>query len=276
MIKINFIFKILYIYLLIIIIHLNCKTFGQTSSEVLPGKNYFDPNFKCERGLLDKEKNLVYIKLRDEVRKNFPPIKTKPFMVIAGESTMALFQQEIYQQYLEGYEIINRAIGGETTILLITNLNEDIISLNPDVILISIGGNDLLGGRCINNIINNINLILYTIRSKLPDTYIIFASVPPVLSWKVNNISPYLNQKIQSLLEIYPKTIYFDLWEILAEEEKPILQQQYYRNVTDFPLAKYDLLHFNTKGYVEIAKRLKPILDNIYQEKYGSISPSKK
>jgi len=243
----------------------NCRTFGQ--NEPLPGKNYFDPNFQCEKGLLNKEKNMVYLKLREEVRKNFPTVEKNPFMVIAGESTMALFSAEIYQEYLSNYSIVNRAIGGETTLLLLTSLENDIIALQPDVILISIGGNDLLEGRCISNIINNINLIFYNIRLKLPDTYIIFVSIPPVLSSKVNSISPYLNQRIQNLLSIYPKTIYFDLWEILAEEDKPLLQEKFYRKITDFPLAKYDLLHFNTKGYEEIAKRLKPILDKIYQEK---------
>ncbi|GIX43050.1 MAG: hypothetical protein KatS3mg129_2783 [Leptospiraceae bacterium] len=191
-------------------------------------------------------------------------------MVIAGESTMALFKPEIYNKYLGDYTIINRAIGGETTALFLTSMDEDIIALKPDVILISIGGNDLLGGRCINTIISHMNLIFYNIRIKLPDTYIIFASIPPVLSWKVNSISPYLNQKIQQILSLYPKTIYFDLWEILAEEEKPVLQKEFYRKVIDFPLAKYDLLHFNTKGYEEIAQKLKPILDKIYEEKYGN------
>jgi lysophospholipase L1-like esterase len=254
----------LLIFVFVIFLY-NCRTFGQ--SEPLPGKNYFDPNFQCEKGLVNKEKNLTYLKLREEVRKNFPPVEKNPFMVIAGESTMALFTPEIYQEYLSNYTIVNRAIGGETTLLLLTSLENDIIALKPDVILISIGGNDLLEGRCINNIINNVNLIFYNIRLKLPDTYIIFVSIPPVLSSKVNSVSPYLNQRIYNLLITYPKTIYFDLWEILAEEDKPLLQEKFYRKISDYPLAKYDLLHFNTKGYEEIAKRLKPILDKIYQEK---------
>ncbi len=189
-------------------------------------------------------------------------------MVITGESTLALFPQEIYQKFLPEYNIVNRAIGGETTVLYLLNIEEDILSLNPDIILISIGGNDLLGGRCLNQIINNLNLIFYKIRTRLPETYIIFASIPPVLSWKVNTISPYVNQKIQNLLMLYPKTIYLDLWDILAEEEKPELSEKFYRKLDIFPLSEYDKLHFNIKGYEEIAKKLKPILGSIYKEKY--------
>ncbi len=248
----------------------NCKTFGQSikiNNDTLPGKNYFDPTFKCEKNFLDKEKNLAYIQLRETIRSQFPVVKEKPFLVISGESTMALFHTEDFKEF-QNYKIVNRAIGGETTVLLLSVLDSDIISLQPDVILISIGGNDLIGGRCINNIVNNINLIIFNIRLKLPETYIIFASVPPVLSPKVNSISPYLNQKIQSLLKNYPKTIYLDLWEILSEEERPILNKEFHRKVENFPLDKYDQLHFNTKGYEEVAKQLKPILDKIYQEKY--------
>lgn len=261
-------FIILLIYTLSLI---SCKTIGQTlrsDRETLPGKNYFDPSFKCEKDLLEKEKNLVYLQLRDSVRKQFPVVQEKPFLVLAGESTMALFPIEDFKEYFQDYKIVNRAIGGETTVLLLSVLESDIISLQPDVILISIGGNDLIGGRCINNIINNINLILFNIRFKLPETYVIFASVPPVLSPKVNSISPYLNQKIQSLLKNYPKSIFLDLWEILSEQERPILNKEYFRKIENSLIEKYDQLHFNTKGYEEIVKQLKPILDQIYQEKY--------
>lgn len=250
--------------LLFFYLFLNCKTF---SEQPLPGKNYYDPTFECEKGLLNKEKNIVYLKLREEIRKNFIKPEEKPFLVIAGESTLALFQKEIYEEHLKEYKIVNRAIGGETTMLFLSSMNEDLLSLEPDVILVSIGGNDLIEGRCVSTIVNNINIILFNIRQKLPNTYIIFVSIPPVLSWKINSISPILNKKIENLLKFYPNTIYFDLWEILSDEEKPILNKKFYREL-NIPLKEYDKLHFNTEGYIEISKKLKPILDKIYQEKY--------
>ncbi|MFN3603201.1 MAG: SGNH/GDSL hydrolase family protein [Leptonema sp. (in: bacteria)] len=243
---------------------LHCKTYGETS---LPGKNYYDPLFECEKGLLKKEKNLVYLKLREEIRKNFSLVQVKPFLLIAGESTLALFPKEIYEEYLKEFKIVNHAIGGETTLLFLSSMEQDLISLKPDVILISIGGNDLIEGRCISTIVHNINIILFTIHIKLPETYVIFVGIPPVLSWKINSISPILNKKIESLIKSYPNMLYIDLWEILSDEDKPALKQDFYREL-DVPLKEYDKLHFNKKGYEEISKKLKPILEKIYNEKY--------
>ncbi|MCS7204112.1 MAG: GDSL-type esterase/lipase family protein [Leptospiraceae bacterium] len=260
--------KVKFFIVFIFFIFSYCKTLGEEFDQSEPGKNYFEPGFECKRGFLEKETNVFYLKLRENIRKNFPPVKEKPFLVIAGESTSALFESEIYRSYFPEYNVVNRAIGGETTILFLTSMDEDILALKPDVIFLSIGGNDLLGGRCLNLIINNLNLIFYKISQQSPDTYIIFASIPPVLSWKVNTITPYFNQKIQNLLKQYPKAIYFDLWEILSDEEVPKLREEYYRKNTDFLSTGYDKLHFNQKGYEEIAKKLKPILDQIYKEKY--------
>lgn len=243
---------------------IHCKTFGQ---QPLPGKNYHDLNFECEKGILNKEKNLIYLQLREEIRKTFTPVLEKPFLLLAGESTIALFPKEVYEEFFKDYKIINRAIGGETTMLFLTSMDQDLLSIKPDVILISLGGNDLIEGRCISNIVNNIHIILYKIHISLPDTYVIYASVPPVLSWKINSISPILNKKIETLVKSFPKMIYLDLWEILSDEEKPVLKQNFLREAP-IPLRDYDKLHFNTKGYEEISKQLKPILEKIYNEKY--------
>lgn len=249
---------------IILLILTHCKTFGE---QPLPGKNYHDLTFECEKGLLNKEKNLVYLKLREEIRKTFTPIQEKPFLLLSGESTIALFPKELYEEFFKDYKIVNRAIGGETTMLFLTSMEQDLLSLKPDVILISLGGNDLIEGRCISNIINNIHIILYKIHTSLPDTYVIFASIPPVLSWKVNTISPILNKKIENLINSYPNMIYLDLWEILADEEKPVLKESFLREAP-IPLKEYDKLHFNAKGYEEISRRLQPILEKIYNQKY--------
>lgn len=232
------------------------------------GKNYFEPGFRCERGFLKKETDPVYLKIRADYRNAFSPVNERPFIVFAGESTIALFRKEIYEKYFSGYTAVNRAIGGETTVLFLTSMEEDILSLKPDVIVLSLGGNDLLGGRCLNTILNNLNLIFFKIKERLPETRIVFVSIPPVLSWKVNTITPYFNQKVQKLLRQYPGTYYLDLWEILSDEEVPRLREEFYREMEGI-LQGYDELHFNNKGYEEIAKHLKPILDSIYTEKYS-------
>ncbi len=262
---INFIIKMILIFLSIA----SCYSFNKNlvGNPSVPGKNYFDPTFECKKGFLKKEENLVYLKIRDEIRKQFPKPEKKPFLLMTGESTIALFAKDIYEKIYTDYYILNRAIGGETTLLYLLNLEEDIISLKPDVILISIGGNDLLEGRCLSIVVNNLNIILFKIKSALPDTYIIFAGIPPVLSWKINSISPIYNQKVQELLKHYPKTIYFDMWAVLADEDKPHLAEQYIAKKTIKENEEiYDYIHFNSYGYEKIAIALKPILERINKE----------
>jgi len=45
--------------------------------------------------------------------------------------------------HLDGYELINRGIGGDTTAQALLRLNRDVLKLNPDIVMIQVGINDL-------------------------------------------------------------------------------------------------------------------------------------
>lgn len=259
----------------ILILFSTCTT-PYTHLRGAPGTDYFRPQFNCKRGLLPKEQDAAYLLLREKLRKTAfrKPVAEPPFMVIAGESTAALFDERIYKKELPEFTIMNRAIGGETTPLLLSAMDEDIIALRPRVIFLSIGGNDILGGRCLSLIRDNIRLFLFKVRTQLPETHVILAGVPPVLSWKVNSVTPYFNQMIADLAdEAGPKVEYFDLWQILADPDRPVLQRRFAVVIppeltlmqrlmgrTEQDLMQYDRIHFNEYGYIEIARQLKPVL----------------
>lgn len=244
-----------------------------------PGTDYFRPEFACKKGALPKEQDALYLLMREQLRTTAfrSPVSEPPYMVIAGESTAALFDERIYKKELSEFTIMNRAIGGETTVLLLTAMDQDIIALRPKVIFISIGGNDILGGRCLSEIRDNVQLFLFKVRTQLPETHVILAGVPPVLSWKVNSVTPYFNAMMADLAkEAGPKVEYFDLWQILADPDRPVLQQRFavliHPQLTlmqrmmgnkEQDLIDYDRIHFNEYGYIEIARHLKPILTRI-------------
>ncbi|MBW7858782.1 MAG: hypothetical protein H3C43_10945 [Leptonema sp. (in: Bacteria)] len=220
------------------------------------------------------------------------PVMGNPFLVIAGESTAALFTEEVYRTELSEFPTVNRAIGGETTGLFLSSMDADIIALKPKVVFLSIGGNDILDGRCISKIKENMQLILFKFTTQLPGTHVLLAGVPPVRSWKVNSVTPYFNDLLRNLASQYgPNVEYFDLWPILADPDRPILDDRFMVTITkeatllqkltgnDEP-EEYDLIHFNQDGYREIAKNLKPILErirdqNIKKEKELSKSKNK-
>lgn len=262
----------------VIFISVSCTT-PYTHLKGAPGTDYFKPEFDCNKGLLRKEKDLGYQLIREHYRSIMlaKPVPENPFMVIAGESTAALFSEEIYQSELAEFPTVNRAIGGETTGLFLSTMDADIISLKPKVVFLSIGGNDILDGRCISKIKENMQLILLKFKTQLPETRILLAGVPPVRSWKVNSVTPYFNDLLRNLAaQSGPNSNieYFDLWPILADPDRPMLDNRFMVPITkqanlfqrltgNEQTDEYDLIHFNQDGYREIARNLKPILQKI-------------
>lgn len=258
-----------------------------------PGTDYFRPEFDCKKGALPKEQDALYLLMREKLRATAfrSAVSEPPFMVIAGESTAALFDERIYKRELPEFTILNRAIGGETTSLLLAAMDQDIIPLRPKVIFISIGGNDILGGRCLSEIRENVRLFLFKVRAQLPETHVILAGVPPVLSWKVNSVTPYFNAMLADLArESGPKVEYFDLWQILADPDRPVLQKRFaviiHPQLTlmqrmmgskEQDIIEYDRIHFNEYGYIEIARQLKPVLIRIResQDKPAKSDPAR-
>lgn len=239
-----------------------------------PGTDYFRPDFGCGTDLIPAERDGRHLALRELLRQNFPGPEKPPFLVLAGESTVALFPVGFVQAEVGPLPMMNRAIGGETTMMMLSSMDSDIVSLAPSVVFLSIGGNDLLGGRCIGRIRDNVALILYKIHTRLPRTRVVLAGVPPVLSWKVNSVSPYLNGMLRELASENGSFVeYFDLWEPLADPDRPVLQQRFVRRVPVqlSPLARLahsepyqtDRIHFNEEGYRELARRLKPVLQRL-------------
>lgn len=73
-------------------------------------------------------------------------------------------------------EIINKGINGDTTPSMLNRFYTDVSSLNPDYIFIMGGTNDLLCGRSISSIIDNIELMIKdSLKSNL------FIGIPPCI-----------------------------------------------------------------------------------------------
>jgi lysophospholipase L1-like esterase len=61
-------------------------------------------------------------------------------IVLFGDSRI---QGWMYVPSLRNYEIINRGVGGETTARALLRLKHDVLDLDPDIVVIQIGVNDL-------------------------------------------------------------------------------------------------------------------------------------
>jgi len=65
-----------------------------------------------------------------------------------------------------GKPVINKGISGDTTATALRRLKRDVLSAEPDVVLITLGGNDLKNGIARKNAFNNLKSIVETIQNQ--------------------------------------------------------------------------------------------------------------
>ena len=209
------------------------------------GTDYFRHNFVCREPQLPEQYTANYEAYRSALVEQ-DRLAEPVFAVIAGDSIAHLFTPDRLQRFLPGFRVANRGIAGETAALLKTRAGSDLLSLQPRAVILSIGGNDLLMGRCIPAILRDTARVIEDLRNASPGLHIYILSVPPVLSWKANSIFPYYNQLLQYLLEDYANVHYVDLWREMASRQMPELKNEFQSSLPD---GRLDRIHFNESGY---------------------------
>lgn len=215
-----------------------------------------DETRTCENIPLGPEKDKLFLagyalyrmtRFDPEVQKG-----RKSRIILTGDSTAALFVEEVMSKYAPGLEIANRGIGGDTSFLLRVRILTDVIPLAPQTVIVIIGGNDIINGRCFNRILENTAEIGRLLRSQNPPIQPVFVSIPPVVNTQLNEITPIYNKRLK---EFCAQNGYgfIDLWDILADPERKALRPEF-RIV--YGADKVDQIHFNEQGYSEFGKLL--------------------
>ena len=209
------------------------------------GTDYFGHNFVCREPQLPEHYTANYEAYRSTLAEQ--DRRSEPvFAVIAGDSIAHLFTPDRLQRFLPDFQVANRGIAGETAAMLKTRARSDLLTLRPRAVILSIGGNDLLMGRCIPAILRDTARVIEDLRADRPDLHIYILSVPPVLSWKANSIFPYYNQLLQYLVEDYANVHYVDLWREMSSRQLPELKNEFQSSLPD---GRLDRIHFNESGY---------------------------
>ena len=108
------------------------------------------------------------------------------------------------------YAMLNRGIGGDTTQGVIERLEESVFKVEPKVVVLLIGGNDVARDRSNDYILYNYKIIINNIKSKLPNTKIIMQSMYPLGAefMAKHEIMKYLNKfSTKELQEKFPMLI---------------------------------------------------------------------
>jgi lysophospholipase L1-like esterase len=125
----------------------------------------------------------------------------KNSIVMLGDS----LTESLILPQIVGTSIFNQGIWGDRTIDLLDRL-DDVILLNPDVIYLMVGINDLGWGYSVADVIDNYNLIVDTLKTELPNVVIYLQSVLPITEnsyypnyESINNKVLELNEELQTV-----------------------------------------------------------------------------
>ncbi|HEY1661573.1 MAG TPA: GDSL-type esterase/lipase family protein [Verrucomicrobiae bacterium] len=148
-------------------------------------------------------------------------------------------------------KVANRGIGGDTTRGVLYRLDADVLSLDPQAIVLLIGTNDIGNGANPADVADNIRAILKAIRKEDPEIPVIVCEVMPSsakMGRPADKIEK-LNALIQKEMKNKPNVYLCDTWSIFADANGNAPHDIF-----------HDLLHPNAAGYAKWEAALNPIL----------------
>jgi lysophospholipase L1-like esterase len=194
-------------------------------------------SLRSERARLTAMYNNPFYQDKTSHFRNLP--KSELGIIFLGDSLTDLCE---WAELLENDQIKNRGICGDTTDGILNRI-DNIIEYQPQKLFILIGINDLNQGRQVSEIVENYNLILSSIKNKLPNIKVFIQSVLPVNQQKfqksgVNDKVIELNIKLRELAKKFSYQ-YIDLFSAFLDINKE-LDSQY----------TTDGVHLNGQGYL--------------------------
>jgi lysophospholipase L1-like esterase len=178
-----------------------------------------------------------------------PPAPNENRVLFFGDSITDTWKLE---EYFPGKSYINRGIGGQTTPQMLVRFRQDVIDLQPKVVVILAGTNDIAGntGPMRDEDIEA-NYASMAELSRLHNIRVVFASVLPVHNYTPESRELFEQRHPHEILEL-------NSWlEDYCAENGHIYLDYFGRMVDDTGLLKRELaddgLHPNKAGYAIMA-----------------------
>ena len=138
---------------------------------------------------------------------------------------------------LTGHTVVNAGVPGETTAEGLARLPEVLSETQPRIVLLCLGGNDMLRRHDTNNTESNLRQMIETIRASGAGVVLIGVPQPALFSG--------------------PPAFY----EKLADEFDLPYEGEIFDEVLKTPRLKADAVHANAEGYKVVAERLAELLE---------------
>jgi lysophospholipase L1-like esterase len=172
---------------------------------------------------------------------------------------------------LETYQFVNRGIGNETSAQALERFDAHVAPLNPDIVIVQVGINDLktipLFPEQKSSITTNCKTNIAAIVTKASDlgAHVIVTTIFPLgrvplerrLFWS-SDVAKSIDEVNAYLLTLAGENIVIlDTSAVLADE-RGVVQKAY----------SQDLLHLTPSGYAALNEKLLPILRNLQEGQY--------
>ena len=189
------------------------------------------------------------------------PQKHEPRIVLFGDSRVEHWKPLLS---MEGFEVLNRGIAAETTQQMRLRFQQDVLSLNPDILIIQAGINDLVTAglsakhnqKIITQLKENLNYFIEA-TSRRNIKLILMTVVMPskaslrarILTWpeSIYRLVPEFNRHILTLSG--NNAILFESNKLLGAQKQPLS-----------PTYAVDSLHFTNRAYKLLNKKLSEII----------------
>lgn len=144
----------------------------------------------------------------------------------AGRDYVSVLSRKI------GRPIVNRGVSGDTTTNALNRLDGDVLAHDPQIVIVFLGGNDMLLKIPAGQTFANLDRIVARIHEK--GAMVVLVELrPPAGGGK-----------------------YRRGFKQLARERGVVLVPNIFRDIFSDPRMKADQIHFNDRGYSEVAERI--------------------
>ena len=210
---------------------------------------------------MEDKKNLDWPNLsqyQDENRLVGLPEKGKQRVVFMGDSITEEWSN-LYPGYFDTKGYINRGIGGQTTPQMLIRFKPDVIDLEPDIVVILAGTNDIAGNTGPSNVkMITDNIFSMAELARAHQIKVVLSSILPVFEYEwakeIKDV-PATIDSVNDELKKYVNDhglVYLDYFSPMVDQRKG-LNKDY----------TYDGVHPNQDGYILMSSLAQKVLSRL-------------
>ena len=184
-------------------------------------------------------------------RKSRPPTGG---VVFVGSSSIRLWRT--MEDDFASLPVINRGFGGSQIREVTAFADRIVIPYRPRLIVFYCGSNDVVSGRAVPDVVDDLRAFVGKVHAALPGTRLIYISAAPnPARWHLKSAWIDLNARIEAYTKTDQRLTFVNVWREMVRppgEPRP-------------ELFVDDQLHMNERGYAIWTRVLRPVVDREFK-----------